>query len=84
MNRKDNKGRKGSGGEGEGEREENRKGKGQGATAPQIWNSVLAPVYGDALIVWIAMEVCIFIKVTNVINHANFNGRMLGGLVCAN
>jgi hypothetical protein len=36
-----------------------------------------------ALIQPIAMEVCTFVKVTNVINHANFGGCMLRGLVSA-
>jgi hypothetical protein len=38
---------------------------------------------GGALIQPIAMEVCIFVKVTNVINHAKFGGCVLRGLVSA-
>jgi hypothetical protein len=38
---------------------------------------------GGALIQPIAMEVCTSVKVTNVINHANFCGCRLRGLVSA-
>jgi hypothetical protein len=36
-----------------------------------------------ALIQPIAMEVCTFVEVTNIINHANFGGCRLRGLVSA-
>jgi hypothetical protein len=38
---------------------------------------------GGTVIQPIAMEVCIFIKITAFIIHASFGGRMIGGLISA-
>jgi hypothetical protein len=49
----------------------------------KVKSRYISRMRGGALIQPIAMEVCTFVKVTNVINHANFGGCMLRGLVSA-
>jgi predicted acyltransferase len=46
-------------------------------------SSYISHMRGGAVILLIAIKVCIFAKVTSVINHANFGGCTLRKLVSA-
>jgi hypothetical protein len=49
----------------------------------QLRSRYISRIREGALIQPIAMEVCSCVRVTNVINHADFVGCLLWGLVCA-